>query len=152
MVLIIPKWLNLTPGPIAILFGTFLELPNKSTKSGPSDPVFITKILQTNTRQFMGRSLKHIIFHIWESEILKILKGLCTWFPQVSFLCFFCILSFGDFYILKCWILRSFNILKCCDFETCNFEMCLLEPRAPHRLYDYLQPICRCSCKTSEAR
>ena len=44
---IIPKWLMLAPGHIAILFGSVLELPKtNSTKSGPVDPIIITKTLQ----------------------------------------------------------------------------------------------------------
>ena len=54
------------------------------TKSGPSDPVFITKILQ-KIQENMGTSLKHIIFI---SENLKfdfeIFESPCT-----SFVLFF---------------------------------------------------------------
>ena len=48
-VLIIPEWLIKVPGHIAIVIGLFWELPKIAkfwTRSGPSPPVLITKILQ----------------------------------------------------------------------------------------------------------
>ena len=62
----------------------FLEhfwIAQKSTKSGPSEPVFITKILQT-IQENMGTFLKRIILVNMENNSFdafwKCLKSLCT--------------------------------------------------------------------------
>ena len=46
-VLIIPEWLILTSGHIAVLFGSIFGTSKHVTKYRPSDPLFITEILQT---------------------------------------------------------------------------------------------------------
>ena len=38
-----------------------------------------------NTRKY-GNVLEQYYFHLWESEILKTLEGLCTWYVA-NFLC-----------------------------------------------------------------
>ena len=65
--LIIPKLLIDDSGPIAILFDSFFGTSDFFTKSGPADPVFITKICQ-KYEKLMGTSL-NIVFFI--SEKLK---------------------------------------------------------------------------------
>ena len=49
----------------------------KSTKSGPSDPVCITKTLQQIQDIILEHPWKYY-FHIWELEILNVFEGLCT--------------------------------------------------------------------------
>lgn len=65
--LIIPRWLIDDSGPIARLFDSFFGTSDFFTKSGPADPVFITKICQ-KYKKLMGTSL-NIVFFI--SEKLK---------------------------------------------------------------------------------
>ena len=63
-VLILPKWLIKVPGHISILFGTCLELPKKTAKKGPSDPLFITEILS-----------KYIIYIVFVLKIVVVKSG-----------------------------------------------------------------------------
>ena len=70
------------------------------TDPGPSDPIFITKLLLK-----YKKSWKHpwtYYFRIWESEIVIVLEGRCTylmfWFAELA--------------ILRLW-----------QFWTCNFEV-----------------------------
>ena len=62
--LIIPRWLIDDSGPIARLFDSFFGTSDFFTKSGPADPVFITKICQ-KYQKLMGTSL-NIVFFISE--------------------------------------------------------------------------------------
>ena len=57
-----------------MIYGT----AKKSTKSGPSGPIFITKILQ-KIQETYGNIFENIIFRICESGILKRLEGMCTY-------------------------------------------------------------------------
>ena len=68
-VLIIPKWLILTPGHIAILFGRFLELPKNRLNLDPRTPYLSPK-------KIMATPLNNNIFFIYEIlSILKLLEG-----------------------------------------------------------------------------
>ena len=62
------------------IFGTTKPV----TKSGTSDPVFITKILQKIQEQYEN-ILEHIFCNICESEILKVWESLCTIFEMLEF-------------------------------------------------------------------
>ena len=52
-VLIILKWLIKAPGHIAMRFFSMFETARKATKYDPSEPSFITEILQTYKQHFM---------------------------------------------------------------------------------------------------
>ena len=68
-------------------------------------------------KTFMGTSLKYIILNIWESGIMKCVKGMCTYLYSI-------IWNFEnfDFETGKCVLGGSGN-LSCCFFEICKFEM-----------------------------
>ena len=89
-VVIIPEWLIKVPGHIAMMFWWFLELPKidqKSINYGPSDPVFITKILQTNQEKY-GTIWEKYFSHL---NILEIQTFPTVWHhraPSVWDLCF----------------------------------------------------------------
>ena len=61
-VLIIRKWLMNDSGHIPILFRTFLELPENVTKYRPSDPLFITGILQNILKETWKYFMKILVF------------------------------------------------------------------------------------------
>ena len=82
----------------------------KSTKSGPSDPVFITQMLQ-KIQENMGTSLNKIIFHLWESEILKTLEGTCTNFFDLS-----------TFFFYASWAISNLNESKLKKHAICNLK------------------------------
>ena len=72
-VLIIPKWLILTSGHIAILFGSFLDFPKCSPNLVPSHPLFIPKDFKkykTNPR----RSLNNIIIAYMDFQNVDICR------------------------------------------------------------------------------
>ena len=86
--LIIPKWLILIPGHIAILVGWFLELPKIRSNLALGPHTYHQNISKIQERY--GSNSLETYFHIWESEILNLLEGLCTYF-----------LILGNFQILK---------------------------------------------------
>ena len=51
-VLIIPNWLTMTSGHIAILFGTCLELPKDGPNIDPQAPYCLQKYLQKNKNNY----------------------------------------------------------------------------------------------------
>ena len=77
------------------IFGTTENV----TKSGPSDPAFITNIFQ-KIQETHGDSLEQYDFHIWEHEMLKILEGLCT----------------------KLFDIFEFELLKITNFDSWKYE------------------------------
>ena len=94
--LIIPKWLILTSGPIAILFGWFLELPNNRQNLDPRTP-YLSPNISGNTRK-SGNILETYYFaylRIWMFE------------------------SFGKY---KCWALGFFGIWKSEYLTTWKFD------------------------------
>ena len=100
---IIPKLLILTPGPIAILFGWFLELPKNRPNLDPRTPYLLPKMHQQIPATNVGASLKNIIFI---SENLKFWNSWKVCIPNFS--------SFQSFGFWK---------LKMCDFECWTFEV-----------------------------
>ena len=63
------------------------------TKSGPLDPIFITKIFQKKQEQY-GNILGKYYFHIWESEILGNV----------------CVPNLLKFWNLRIWKLHKWNL------------------------------------------
>ena len=76
---IIPKWLILTPGHIAILFRSFFGTSKVFTKSGPLHRLFITKTLQNIQENIHEHIWQNIIFtymhfyfcQLWERRAPK---------------------------------------------------------------------------------
>ena len=115
--LIIPEWLILIPGHIAILFAWFLELPKNQLNMDPRTLYLSPKYFK-KCKKLWERPWQNIV-HICESEILKMLEGL---WPN-SLFCFcvfsFNILNFGFFRFWKNVILKfwRFESVKSWDFE-----------------------------------
>ena len=76
-VLIIPKWLITDSGSIAILFGWFLEPPKTRPNLDPRTLYLSPKPFKKYKKHY-GDILEHIIYHIWESEIMISFEGMCT--------------------------------------------------------------------------
>ena len=67
--LIIPKWLVLTPGHIAIRFGWFLELPKNQLNLDPRTPYLSPKYFKKYKKHY-GDILDFSYLRIWKSEII----------------------------------------------------------------------------------
>ena len=118
--LIIPKWLIDDPWSIATFRWMISGTTKNVTKSRPSDPVFITKILQKIQEHLKEQPWNILFLHIWEYEILKVLEGLCTRLFEIL-----------KSETLKTWIFEMFNFEKWTfgnwTFETWQFGGCFLE-------------------------
>ena len=97
--LIIPKWLILTPGHTAILFGWFLELPTTRSNLDPRT-LYSAPIYFKNTRRY-GRILGFLFF---VSDNLKLWKCWKVCVPH----------------FLKYWI---FDNLKIRILENCKIDI-----------------------------
>ena len=76
------------------------------TKSGPSDPVFITKIFQ-KIQETYGNILENLIFI---SENLKVWKSWKVDVPNCSFFTLFCFFVWGGVDILKMWNVETLKM------------------------------------------
>ena len=115
-------------------FWMILKTSKKSTKYGPSDPVFITKILQKIQEQLWEHPWEILFLHIWDSEILKNgrsvyltcrLSNFYFWhFDLLKFRKFeissFEILKFGN---SETYVVVFFAKIHCWEFVNCEFWM-----------------------------
>ena len=88
---IAPKKANLDFQTYCNTFWMISGTSKTSTKSGPSDPEFLTKIFQRH-KKIWEHPWNILFVYRWDSEVLKRLEGLCTyilifkfWFPKVLF-------------------------------------------------------------------
>ena len=79
---IIPTWLILTPGHIAIVFGTFLELPTNRLSMDARTSYLLPKYFKKHKKY--GNLVETYYFHIRESKILKNVEGLRTYFSELA--------------------------------------------------------------------
>ena len=104
--LIIPKWLMLTSRRIAILFGSFLELPKMWQNMDPRAPYLLQKYFK-RIRKHMDIFYKHHLFvnmHIEKLE--KFGKSVYRFFELLN------IWNFGVAKHLRFWIFKNLELLR----------------------------------------